>query len=181
MKAEPTRRPPPPPRQPIAQPPIQTQPVAGTKNAAMTRRGEADLRSLMQGLAIPSTAVTADGLVFAQLIQPVQTVSDDGAGLDKGSAAMAAKPDAAGEQLVDELAQRLPLAPGAFTATLLMPNLGKVQVRAGRREGRWEVELGFARRESFERLRSQQGSCEAALATAMNSTVQLSMVDEAAA
>ena len=171
------------PSQPVAQASAQAQPAAtGTKNAAMPRRGETDLRWLTQGLATPSSAVIADGMAFAQLIQPVQAGSDDGAGLGGGSAAMLARPDAAAAQLLDELAQRLPIAPpGTFTAILLMPNLGKVQVRAGRREDRWDVELGFTRRETFERLRSQRGACEAALAAAMGSPIQLSMVDEAQA
>ncbi|WP_244158120.1 type III secretion system HrpP C-terminal domain-containing protein [Phytopseudomonas flavescens] len=150
------------------------------QNASLLRRGEIDLRSLIQGLEMPSSTLMADGTVFAQLIQPARPVSDEGSGLGGGSAAMAAKPDAVGAQLIEELAQRLPLAPpGAFTATLLMPNLGKVQVRAGKREGHWDVELGFTRRETFERLHGQRCACEAALAVALGSPVQLALLDEA--
>lgn len=167
--------------QPVAQAPTQAQPAAvGSKNVATMRRGEPDLRSPMQRMETPSSALMADGMVFAQLIQPAGPISDDDSGLGGGGAALATKPDAAGAQLVDELAQRLPIAPpGTFTATLLMPNLGKVQVRAGKREGHWDVELGLARRETFKRLHSQRGACEAALATAMGSPVRLAMVDEA--
>lgn len=149
--------------------------------AASSRRGEIDFRTLIQGLETSSSLVRGDGLVFAQLIQPASQLSDDddGSSLGGGSGILAANPDTMGTQLVDELVQRLPVAPpAAFTVTLLMPNLGKVQVRAGKREDLWEVELGFARRSTFERLKPQQNACEAALAAAMGSSVRLCMVDE---
>ncbi len=170
------------PTQPAAHP--HTQPAIATMKPpsapAMSQRGEIDLRSLIQGLETSSSSIKADGLVFAQLIQPIKQISDDSSGLGTGSGVLSPKPDAMGTQLVDELVQRLPIAPpGAFTVTLLMPNLGKVQVRAGKREGHWEVELGFARRSTFERLHPQQSTCEAALASAMGSSIRLSMVDEA--
>lgn len=184
MKAEPYSAPKRPhqPTQPTAQPPTQATPATlkNSNTAAMSRRTEIDLRTLMQGLETSSSSMITDGLVFAQLIQPVKQTSDDSSGLGAGTCALSGKPDAMGAQLVDELAQRLPIAPpGTFTATLLMPNLGKVQVRAGKREGHWEVELGFARRSTFERLHPQQSTCEATLAAAIGSSIRLSMVDEA--
>lgn len=185
MKAETAAAPrrPQPPSTPAAPTPAQTQPAATRlQQGGPLRRGDIDLRMLTQGVDLSPSALMADGLVFAQLIQPAQAVSDEGSGLGGGQTAAAGKPDAAASQLVDELAQRLPIAPpGAFTATLLMPNLGRIQVRAGKRDDQWEVELGCARRETFERLRGQRGACEASLAEAMGSPVRLALVDEALA
>jgi hypothetical protein len=82
-------------------------------------------------------------------------------------------------QLVDELAQRLPAQPdGPFNVTLLMSNLGKVQVNASKRDNQWNIELGFARRGVLKRVQPHQRACENALADALGQDVELSMHEE---
>jgi hypothetical protein len=127
----------------------------------------------------PDATFSADGLFFFQLIQPV---GEDGNHQDLGSSGGIALPIQSEElptQLIDELVQRLTkdsLAP--LNVTLLMPNLGKVQVRASKRDDHWSIELGFSRRDVFKRLRSQERACESALTGAFGLPVELSMLDE---
>ncbi|MFC6478762.1 type III secretion system HrpP C-terminal domain-containing protein [Pseudomonas asuensis] len=85
-------------------------------------------------------------------------------------------------QLIDELVQRLAKDPlASLNVTLLMPNLGKVQVRASKRDDRWSVELGFSRQDVFKRLQPRENACESALANALGQPVELSMLNEAQA
>ncbi|WP_223536854.1 type III secretion system HrpP C-terminal domain-containing protein [Pseudomonas sp. GL-B-16] len=122
---------------------------------------------------------TADGQYFAQLIGLV----DEGGGQQGwggGAIAMTTQSEEVPMDLMDELAQHLSKDPmSALDVTLLMPNLGRIEVRANARGGRWEVELGFARRDVLKRLQPRQRSCEAALAKALGKPVELSMLDEA--
>jgi hypothetical protein len=127
----------------------------------------------------PEAALSADGLLFFQMIQPV---GEDNRHQDLGSSAGLVLPISSEEiptQLIDELVQRLAkdsLAP--LNLTLLMPSLGKVQVRATKRDNHWNVELGFSRRDVFKRLRSQERACQSALTDALGLPVELSMLDE---
>jgi hypothetical protein len=122
---------------------------------------------------------SADGQYFAQLI----AVVDEG-GEQQGWAGSAIAFTAQSEEvpmdLMDELAQRLSTGPmSELNVTLLMPNLGRIEVRASIRGGRWDIELGFARRDVLKRLRPRQHGCEAALKEALGQPVDLSMLDEA--
>jgi hypothetical protein len=122
---------------------------------------------------------TADGQYFAQLIGLV----DEGGGQQGwggGAIALAVQNEDVPMDLMDELAQRLSKDPtSALNVTLLMPNLGRIEVRATPQNGRWDIELGFARREVLKRLRPRQHACEAALTEALGQPVALSMLDEA--
>ncbi|WP_238938694.1 type III secretion system HrpP C-terminal domain-containing protein [Pseudomonas typographi] len=147
---------------------------------AAPRRAESErLRSLGPGRE-PEASLGADGQLFSQLIQPVGE-GPEHQGLGGGGAiALPVQHDDMPTELIDELAQRLAKDPLAtLDVTLLMPTLGKVQVRASPRQGHWGIELGFTRRDVLRRLRPRQRNCEAALAAALGQPVTLSMLDEA--
>ncbi|WP_437883130.1 type III secretion system HrpP C-terminal domain-containing protein [Pseudomonas sp. LRF_L74] len=146
------------------------------------RRSDTDIGRLLAALETTSPTLMADGVLFNQLIQPVARSTDQGDGVGGSGFAPSALADVATAQLVDELAQRLPeTLAGAFNVSLLMPNLGRIQVRAGKRDNQWDINLGFARRSAFERVQSCRGECEAALANVLAQPVNLTMSSEAPA
>lgn len=152
------------------------------KEAAQARRGEFDLSRLQWADA--GSPSQADGLWFAQLIQPLHGAGGGGEQSGFGGSAAAMLPgqrEAILGELLDELTPRLPSQPGGpFNLTLIMPNLGRVQVRAGKRDQHWEVDLGFEREDVLQRLRQQQEQCESALSEALRQPVRLSMNEEVA-
>lgn len=146
---------------------------------AGSRRSETErIRKLWSthGVDAPSTL---DGQYFAQLIG---LVDDGGKQHDWGGGAIAMPlhNEEIPMDLMDELTQRLSKDPtSALNITLLMPSLGRVDVRATPQNGHWNIELGFARREALKRLRPRERSCETALTEALGQPVTLSMLDEA--
>ncbi|MBA1246289.1 flagellar hook-length control protein FliK (plasmid) [Pseudomonas luteola] len=144
------------------------------------RRGENErLRSLSPEHETEHV-LNADGLFFSQLIQPV---SSDAGQQDLGGSAgvaLSVQTEEAPAELIDELVQQLTrnsVAP--LAVTVLMPNLGKVQVKVTRHNDHWGIELGFSRREILSRLRPHQRACESALTNALGDPVELSMLEEA--
>lgn len=119
----------------------------------------------------------ADGLFFEQLLMPSGNGKGDQSGAGGGGGFnMFAAADGVPTQLIDELALQLPAhGDRPFSATLLMPNLGKVQVRANKRDSRWAIELGFERSDVLERLSARHQACEDAFADALGHDVELSM------
>jgi hypothetical protein len=59
-----------------------------------------------------------------------------------------------------------------------MPNLGKVQVNANKRDNQWTVELAFARRGVLRRVQPHQNACRDALAEALGQDVELSLHED---
>lgn len=124
--------------------------------------------------------MTADGAFFSQLLVPSVGEEPSHSGFGGGSSfSMPLQAEGVPAQLIDELAQQLPaLAGQPFNVTLLMPNLGKVHVKANKRDSHWDIELGFARPDVLARLQSRQDACEDALTQALGHEVQLSLHDE---
>lgn len=176
MKAEPRHPAPPMPSSPAAT-------SSNVKNEAPAqpalRRSESDrLRSTWASREFDAQP-SADGQFFAQLIAPVDEGGEQ-QGWGGGAIALPAPSEEMPTELVDELVQHLTKDPLArLDITLLMPNLGRIDVKASAREGHWSIELGFARRDVLKRLRPRQRACEAALANALGQPVELSMLDEA--
>ncbi|WP_259696285.1 type III secretion system HrpP C-terminal domain-containing protein [Pseudomonas brassicacearum] len=119
----------------------------------------------------------ADGVFFEQLLVSSGGSKGDQSGAGGGSGFnMFAPAEGVPTQLIDELALQLPAHGNRpFSATLLMPNLGKVQVRANKRDSRWAIELGFERSDVLERLSARHQACEDAFAQALGQDVELSM------
>jgi hypothetical protein len=176
MKAE--HRPPAPPRQAPTPPPAL--PAAADQDraaAAAPRRDTERPRSASMRLE-PEPIINADGQFFAQLISPVGEGAEQ-QGFGGSTIAAPLQSEAAPAELVDELAQCLAKAPQVpFNVTLLMPNLGRVDVSATPHEGHWGVELTFARREVLRRLKPKARECESALASALGQPVALTLLDE---
>lgn len=124
-----------------------------------------------------SRHLDADGLYFEQLLLPSGGGKGDQSGTGSGSHFnMFAPADGVPTQLIDELALQLPAHGNQpFSATLLMPNLGKVQVRANKRDSLWAIELGFERSDVLERLSARHQACEEAFSKALGHDVELSM------
>lgn len=173
------------PRQPVGTPPAPPATVAaGTQipRQPLPRRTELERNrpSWMDSAAEQEAPFSADGQFFAQLlVPPVREQQDD----HSGSAGGAFNPVAAAaevpEQLIDDLTLRLSAhGDGPFSATILMPNLGKVQIRAQKNKSHWDIELGFARREVMDSLHSRQQACEDALSQALGHDVHLSLNEE---
>jgi hypothetical protein len=176
MKAE--SRPPSPPR-PVAMPAPAPEP-SKPGLAAAPRRGDSERARGAWLHREPDAALSGDGQLFSQLIQPADArPGDQGLGGGRGIAWAAQAEEVPGEW-IDTLAQRLGKAPlEALDVTLLMPHLGTVNVRATPGQGQWRVELGFTRRDVLRRLRPRERQCEAALANALGQPVELALYDEA--
>ena len=131
--------------------PVSSQVVAPGKESAAPlingRRGESERLRSVRPEHETEHILNADGLYFSQLIQPF---SSDAVQQDLGGSAGVALPLQAEEapaELIDELVQQLTrnsVAP--LAVTVLMPNLGKVQVKVTRHNDHWGIELGFSRR-----------------------------------
>jgi hypothetical protein len=118
-------------------------------------------------------------MFFSQLLVPLISEEKDHSGFAGSSFSSLPPSESVPTQLIDELAQRLPSQPdGPFSITLLMPNIGKVQVNANKRDNQWNVELGFTRRGVLKRLQPHQRACENALAEALGLDVDLSFHEE---
>lgn len=127
----------------------------------------------------PNEALNADGLFFSQLLVAPVSEEPDQSGYGGSGFSLLPPSDGVPTQLIGELAARLPAQPdGPFNVTLLMPNLGKVQVNASKRDNQWSVELGFARRGVLKRVQPHQRACETALAEALGHDVELSFHED---
>jgi hypothetical protein len=164
-RAEPSRTPSPSP----ASPGETRQPLATVRRADTER-----LRRLCDESASPAS-LSADGMFFSQLLVPPVTEQQSESAFAGSSFSTLFPTEGVPTQLIDELAQRLPQQPdGPLSLTLLMPNLGKVQVNASKRDNQWSIELGFARRGVLKRLQPHQRNCESALEQALGCDVDLS-------
>lgn len=176
MKAEP-RHPAPPLPSPAA--PNGTAAKDSRTSQAALRRSESERLRSAWTCREADTPMSADGQLFAQLIAPVDEGGEQ-QGWSGGTVALPAQSEEMPTEVVDELVQRLAKDPLAgLNVTLLMPNLGRIEVKASSRDGRWNIELGFARRDVLKRLQPRQRACEDALANALGQPVELSMLDEA--
>ncbi|WP_434698160.1 type III secretion system HrpP C-terminal domain-containing protein [Pseudomonas sp. D1-1] len=121
--------------------------------------------------------LSADAMLFMQmLVPPPPAYSGDQGNSGNGSSSfsMFAPLDGIPTQLIDELAVQLPQHGNRpFSATLLMPNLGKVQIRAQKRDSHWDIELGLERADVLERLSKHHGACQQAFAQALEHDVEL--------
>lgn len=126
-----------------------------------------------------SPRLDADGVLFEQLIAPLPNGQDDQSESHEGGGShfsMFTPIEGVPTQLVDELALRLPdVGNRPFSATLLMPNLGKVQIQAQKKTGHWAIRLSFSRRDVLERLGRHQPACEEAFSLALGHAVELSL------
>ncbi|MFC3943606.1 flagellar hook-length control protein FliK [Pseudomonas gingeri NCPPB 3146 = LMG 5327] len=147
---------------------------------AFARRAETE-RSRQSGSAFgasrDSGEMTADGLFFEQLLAPSASDQGDQSEQHGGSGfSLFQAAEAIPTQLIDELALQLPArGDRPFSATLLMPNLGKVQVRAGRRDNQWTIDLGFERADVLNRLSNNRQACEDVFSQALGREVNLSL------
>jgi hypothetical protein len=183
----PVQHPPRPPQQPrpeTARTPSPA-PASGAETRqplAAVRRTDTDrLRRLCDESAAPAS-LSADGVFFSQLLVTPVTEEQNESGFAGSSFSTLFPSEGVPTQLIDELAHRLPRQPdGPLSLTLLMPNLGKVQVNANKRDNQWSIELGFTRRGVLKRVQSHQRSCESALEQALGCDVDLSLHEEAQA
>lgn len=183
----PVQHPPRPQPQPRAEPPRTPSPSPASPSETRQpqpnmRRADAErLRRLCDESASPAS-LSADGMFFSQLLVPPVTEDQSESGFAGSSFSTLFPAEGVPTQLIDELAQRLPQQPdGPLSLTLLMPNLGKVQVNANKRDNQWSIELGFARRGVLKRLQPHQRNCESALEQALGCDVDLSLHEEAQA
>jgi hypothetical protein len=171
------------PRPPQKPAPAAIQPQADNSAAShsLPRRNEPERGRLADSRLNQGRDTTrhldADGLFFEQLLMPSGSGKGDQSGAGGGSGFnMFAAAESLPTQLIDELALQLPAhGDRPFSATLLMPNLGKVQVRANKRDSRWAIELGFERSDVLARLSARHQACEDAFADALGHNVELSM------
>lgn len=168
---------------PQAQPrPVQppSAPQADNRPALTSpRRGDAERVRASWSNTGPNDSLNADAMLFSQLLVPLISEEKDHSGFAGSGFSLLPPSENVPTQLIDELAQRLPSQPdGPFSITLLMPNMGKVQVNANKRDNQWNIELGFARRGVLQRLQPHQRACENALAEALGLDVDLSFHEE---
>lgn len=177
-------RPQPPPRaEPSRAPtPSSASPSETRQPLTTVRRTDAErLRRLCDESASPAS-LSADGMFFSQLLVPPVTEQQSESGFAGSSFSTLFPSEGVPTQLIDELAHRLPQQPdGPLSLTLLMPNLGKVQVNANKRDNQWSIELSFARRGVLKRLQPHQRNCESALEQALGCDVDLSLHEESQA
>lgn len=148
---------------------------------ATVRRADAERLRRLCDESAASASLSADGMFFSQLLVPPVKEEQSESGFAGSSFSTLFPGEGVPTQLIDELAQRLPQQPdGPLSLTLLMPNLGKVQVNANKRDNQWSIELGFARRGVLKRLQPHQRNCESALEQALGCDVDLSLHEEAA-
>lgn len=154
----------------------QTNPTTATPARTHPKRSEA--LSARWNHTCNDARMDADGLLFEQLLMPVANSQGDASDSQGDGADVSPFTPAQGlpTQLIDELSLQLPTKSNRpFSATILMPNLGEVQVYALKLDGRWGISLGFKRRDVFERMRKQHSACEAAFCAALNQEVELTL------
>ncbi|RMS11527.1 Type III secretion system protein [Pseudomonas coronafaciens pv. garcae] len=181
----PAKAPAPPPREkPVDQPPMPFigKPSADKRPPLGASRSDAQTSRTAFGKSLTDTPVNADGLFFSQLLVPPVAEETDQQSFAGGGISFPMHADHVPTQLIDEIAQRLPDQPeGPLGFTLLMPNLGSVRVSASKADNRWNIQLGFARRDVLKRLSSHAGACRSSLSQALGQDVDLSMHEELAA
>ncbi|UZE25655.1 flagellar hook-length control protein FliK [Pseudomonas sp. B21-056] len=146
------------------------------------RRGDTQSSRATLNRQLPDMPMSTDGLFFSQLlVLPVGTEPDQ-QGFAGGGVAFPVQTEQVPPQLIDELAQRLLGQPdGPLSFTLLMPNLGSVSVQTHKTDNRWNVQLGFARRDVLKRLQGHAGACRDSLSHALGQDVDLDMHEDCAA
>lgn len=125
----------------------------------------------------------ADGLFFQQLLAPLGGMGGQGQGGSGGRSfagqaeGMGAAGFAAWNQLVDDLAMRLPAGSGqSLQATLFMPNLGRIGLNARNRSPKgWDIDLDCAEAHAAEHLRQHHPRCQDDLSRALSQPVNLSV------
>ncbi|CAM3058956.1 HrpP [Pseudomonas floridensis] len=149
-------------------------PSGEKRPAASVGRGDSHAgRSPADG-SLRDDAISADGLFFSQLLVPPVSEEPDQQSFAGGSLDFTTKTEPVPAQLIDELSQRLPQQPvGPLNFTLLMPNLGQVRVNAEKTDNRWNIQLGFSRRDVLKRVNGQASACRDALAQALGHDVDL--------
>lgn len=132
--------------------------------------------------SVEDESMNADGLFFSQLLVPSVSEEPDQQSFAGSNLDFSGTTEPVPAQLIDEVAQRLPDQPaGPLNFTLLMPNLGQVRVNAEKSEARWNIQLGFNRRDVLKRLQGRTGACRDALALAMGHDVDLHLHEDLAA
>ena len=174
IKHTPPQRPAPQaPAAPAAKPTAAASSAPSSKGTEVQRNRPVEVRSANDGVR----PLDADAMLFMQmLVLPPPAHSDDQGSSGNGSSSfsMFAPLDGIPTQLIDELALQLPQHGNRpFSATLLMPNLGKVQIRAQKRDSHWDIELGLERADVLERLTKHHGACQQAFAQALDHDVEL--------
>lgn len=146
---------------------------ATTRNP-LSRPRPAGSQTLSNNVCVPP----ADSQFFEQLLVPPPPDDNEESGSGGGAAAYSlfTQTDEIPLQWIDELAVQLTdqgLRP--FSATLLMPGMGKVQIRAQKYASHWAIELGLERSAVLKRLKHHQHTCEGALSQAMGRDVELTL------
>ncbi|MGB3125109.1 MAG: type III secretion system HrpP C-terminal domain-containing protein [Pseudomonas sp.] len=179
MRTEPIKHPAPP---PAPKPSTTVPPTAAYPASTPVPRRIDVLRNRAADTRPPSDSsrqLEADGALFEQLIAPLPDGGSDQSDSREGggsSFSMFTALDGVPTQLIDELALQLPdVGNRPFSATLLMPNLGKVQIQAQKNPGHWAIRLSFSRRDVLERLTRHQTACEEAFSKALDHDVELSL------
>lgn len=153
--------------------PSDKRPAAGGMGRPVAQANRSALNSPMQ-----EATANADGLLFSQLLVPPVDAEPDRQAFSGSQLNFALPAETLPSPLIDELAQRLPgQADGPFSFTLLMPTLGKVRVNANKADNRWNIDLGFARRDVFKRLHGHAGACRDALSQALGQDVELTLYE----
>ena len=160
------------------QPAVAPQPAAATANPPLPKRSETTRSRATDSRSDSPRVPDADSLWFEQLLALPATGQEAQSDARGGASnySLFASFEGVPTQLIDQLALHLPaLGRRPFSATLLMPTLGKVQVRAHKRDSFWAIELGFERAEVLQRVTQHHGACESALAQALGHDVELSL------
>lgn len=143
-------------------------------NQSLNGRACSSPNRAQPGGACANTAWVPDGLFFSQLLIPQVGTAPEQEGFGSGQLSFAATSQPVPAQLIEELAQQLPAqASGPLGFTLLMPNLGEIQVNADWLGSRWNVQLGFKRRDVLARVQGHAQACRQALEDATGQAVTL--------
>jgi hypothetical protein len=179
----PAKAPAPPPREDrVERPPLAlSDKPLGDKRTAFGSNARGDVQTNRSALnkSWADVPVNADGMFFSQLLVPPVSEEPDQQSFSGGAIAFPMHAEQVPTQLIDEVVQRLPDQPdGPLSFTLLMPNLGSVQVHASKADNRWSIQLGFARRDVLKRLQGHVGSCRSALSQALGQDVDLDIHED---
>ena len=166
--------------QPPRQQSVAPQPVApaATANTPLPKRSETPRSRAADSRSDTPRVPDADSLWFEQLLALPATGQEAQSDARGGASnySLFAPFDGMPTQLIDQLALQLPaLGRRPFSATLLMPTLGKVQVRAHKRDSCWAIDLAFERAEVLQRVNRHHSACESALTQALGHDVELSL------
>lgn len=160
-------------------PPAPSPPAAQRGNSSPSRRNETDrLRETTteRTRRFDDAAVLSDGAFFQGLLMESSS-TDDFSGAAPTSSLQPWPPAAFG-QMVEEVARLTPEGDQPLEAIVLMPHLGKINIKASRNETPWNIRLGLDRIDALGRLQEHHAECEEGLKRALGRDVVLSLHHE---